>query len=116
MLLGGKGVYPYEYMDSWEKSNETSLPPKKAFYSELNLEDVTGKDYARAQKIWEVFGIRNLDEYHDLYVQTNTLLLADIFENFRNMCLNIYELDPVYFVSALGLAWQACLKKTEVKL
>ena len=116
MLLGGKGVYPYEYMDSWEKSNETSLPPKKAFYSELNLEDVTGKDSARAQKVWEVFGIRNLDEYHDLYVQTNTLLLADIFENFRNMCLNIYELDPVYFVSAPGLAWQACLKKTGVKL
>ena len=72
MLLGGKGVYPYEYMDSWEKSNETSLPPKKAFYSELNLEDITDKDYAHAQKFWEVFGIRNLGEYRDMYVQIDT--------------------------------------------
>ena len=64
------------------------------------------------KKIWDVFEIENLDEYHDLYVQSDTLLLADMFENFRNMCLNIYELDPVYSVSAPGLAWQACLKKT----
>ena len=92
------------------------MPPKNNFYSELNLGDVTNKNYAHAKKVWEVFGIRNLDEYHDLYVQTDTLFLADIFENFRNMCLNIYELDPVYFVSAPGLAWQACLKKTGVKL
>ena len=100
MLLEGEGVYPYEYMDNWEQFNEASLPPKKAFYSEFNLEDITDKNYARAQKVREVFGIRELGEYHDLYVQTDTLLLADIFENFRNMCLNIYELDPVHFVSA----------------
>ena len=100
MLLEGEGVYPYEYMDNWEQFNEASLPPKKAFYSEFNLEDITDKNYARAQKVQEVFGIRELGEYHDLYVQTDTLLLADIFENFRNMCLNIYELDPVHFVSA----------------
>ena len=116
MLLGGKGVYPDEYMDNWNKFNETSLSSKKAFYSELNLENITDKDYTRNKKVWEVSGIRNLDEYHDLYVQTDTLLLEDIFENFRNMCLNIYELDPVYLVSALGLAWQASLKKTGVKL
>ena len=116
MLLEGKGVYPYEYMDNLEKLSETSLPPIKAFYSELNLENITDKDYARANKVWEVFGIRNLGEYHNWYVQTDTLLLADIFENFRNMCLNKYEFDPVYFVSAPGLAWQACLKKTGVKL
>ena len=116
VMLLRKGVYPYEYMDSWEKFNETALPPKKDFYSNLNLENISDEDYVHAQKVWDVFKIKNLGEYHDLYVQSDTLLLADIFENFRNMCLNIYELDPVYFVSAPGLAWQACLKKTEVKL
>ena len=115
-MLLRKGVYPCEYMDSWEKFDETALPPKKDFYSNLNLENISDEDYTHAQKIWDVFEIKNLGEYHDLYVQSDTLLLADIFENFRNMCLNIYELDPVYFVSAPGLAWQACLKKTGVEL
>ena len=116
VMLLRKGVYPYEYMDSWEKFDETTLPPKEAFYSNLNLEDISDEDYAHAQKVWDVFEINNRGEYHDLYVQSDTLLLADVFENFRNMCLEIYELDPTYFVSAPGLAWQACLKKTEVKL
>ena len=103
-MLLRKGVYPYEYMDSWEKFNETALPPKEAFYSNLNLEDISDEDYKHAQKVWNVFEIKNLGEYHDLYVQNDTLLLSDIFENFRNMCLSIYKLDPVYFVSAPGLA------------
>ena len=103
-------------MDSWERFNETSLPPKKSFYSELNLEDISDKDYLHAQKVWDVFEIRNLGEYHDLYVQTDTSLLPDVYENFRNMCLEKYQLDSAYFVSAPGLAWQACLKKTGVKL
>ena len=111
-----KDVFRYEYMDGWEKFNETALPPKKDFYSNLNLENISDEDYVHAQKVWDVFKTKNLGEYHDLYVQSDTLLLADIFENFRNMCLNIYELDPVYFVSAPGLAWQACLKKTKVEL
>ena len=115
-MLFRKGVYPYEYMDSWGKFNEKSLPPKKDFYSELTLEDITYKDYAHAQKVWEVFEIKNLGEYHDLYVQSDTLLLADVFEKFRDKCIEIYGLDPSYFYSAPGLAWQACLKKTEVKL
>ena len=68
------------------------------------------------QKVWEVFEIRNLGEYHNLYAQTDTLLLADVFENFRNTCIEINGLDPVYFMSAPGLAWQACLKKTQAKL
>ena len=80
------------------------------------MKDITDKDYAHAQKVWEVFKIKNRGEYHDLYVQCDTLLLADVFENFRDKCIEIYELDPVYFVSAPGLAWQACLKKTGVKL
>ena len=103
-------------MDSWERFNETSLPDKKAFYSELNLEDITDKDYAHAQKVFEEFKLKNLGDYHDLYVQSDTLLLADVFENFRNKCIEIYELDPAHFLSAPGLAWQACLKKTKVKL
>ena len=107
LLLLRKGIY--EYMDSWEKFDETELPPKEDYYSNLNLEDISDEDYAHAQKVWDVFEIKNLGEYHDLYVQSDTLLLADVYENFRNMCLDIYELDPVYFV-------QACLKKTGAKL
>ena len=111
-----KDFYPYECMDGWERFDETSLPDKNAFYSELNLEDITDKDYAHAQKVFEEFKLKNLGDYHDLYVQSDTLLLADVFENFRNKCIEIYELDPVRFLSTPGLAWQARLKKTEVEL
>ena len=112
ILLLRKGVYPYEYMDSWERFNETTLPNKKAFYSKLFLEDITDEDYIHAQKVFEEFKLKKLAEYHDLYVQSGTLLLADVFENFRNKCIEIYELDPAHFLSAPGLAWQACFKKT----
>ena len=103
VLLLRKDFYPYKYMDSWERFNETSLPPKESFYSELNLEDISDKDYLHAQKVWDVFEIRNLGEYHDLYVQTDTLLLADVYEKFRDKCIEIYGLDPSYFLSAPGL-------------
>ena len=116
VLLLRKGVYPYEHMDSWERFDETSLPPKKAFYSELNLEDITDKDYNHVQNVWDVFEIKNLGEYHDLYVRTDTLLLADVFDKFRDTCIEIYGLDPSHFLSAPGLAWQACLKKTNANL
>ena len=116
VLLLRKGVYPYEDMDSWKKFDETSIPPKEAFYSKLNLENITDKDYEHVKKVWEAFEIKNLGEYHDLYVQCDTFLLADVFENFRNKCIEIYELDPAHFLSAPGLAWQACLKKTGIKL
>ena len=85
VLLLRKGVYPYEYMDSWKKFDETTIPPKEDFYSKLNLEDISNEDYAHAQKVWGVFEIKYLGEYHVLYVQSDTLLLADVFENFRNM-------------------------------
>ena len=111
VLLLRKGVYPYEYMDSWERFNETSLPDKKAFYNELNLEDITDKEYVHTQKVWEVFGINNLGENHDLYVQCGTFLLADVFEKCRDTCKEIYGLDPAHFLSAPGLAWQAFLKR-----
>ena len=113
-LLLRKGVYPYNYMDSWEKCDEKSLPDKTSFYSELNLEDITDKDYKHAQKVWELFGINNLGEYHDLYVQCDTLLLAHIFEKFRVTCIEIFGLDPSHFLSAPGLAWQV-LKKNKCK-
>ena len=87
----------------------------KIFYSELNKENITDEDYAHAQKVWEVFKIKNFGEYHDLYVQSDTLLLADVFETFRKVCMKMYKLDPAYFLSAPRLAWNACLKKTEVK-
>ena len=98
-------------MDSWEKFDENTLPPKEDFYSELNLEGISDENYAHAQKVWEVFEIRNRGEYHDLYVQSDTLLLADVFESFTNTYIEIYGLDPSHFLSAPGLAWHACLKK-----
>ena len=91
-------------MDSWEKLDGNILPPKEVFYSNLNLEDISDEDYTHTQKVWDVFEINNIGDYHDLYVQSDTLLLADIYENFRNMCFEKYKLDPSYFVSAPGLA------------
>ena len=116
ILLLRKGVYPYEYMDSWQRFDETSLPDKEAFYSNLNMEDITDVDYRHGKIVLEYLINKNLADYHDLYVQSDTLLLADVFENFRNMCIKVYELDLAHFLSAPGLAWQACLKKTEVEL
>ena len=110
-MLLRKGVYPYECMDSWERFNETSFPPKESFYSELNLEDISDKDHFHAQKLWKESEMRNLGEYHDLYVQTDISLLADVFKKFRDKCFEIYGLDPLHFLSAPGLAWQACFKK-----
>ena len=116
ILLLRKGVYPYEYMDSWQRFDETSLSVKEAFYSNLNVEDITDVDYRHGKTVFEYLINKNLGDYHDLYVRSDTLLLADVFENFRNMCIKVYELDLAQFLSAPGLAWQACLKKREVKL
>ena len=103
-LLLRKVVYPYEYMNSQEKFNETELPDKESFYSELNKEGITDEDYVHAQKVWDVFEIKNLGEYHDLYVQSDAILLAEVYENFRDKCIEIYQLDPVHSLSAPGLA------------
>ena len=115
-LLLRKGIYSYEYMDSWKRFKEESLPDKESFYSKLNNEHITDEGYAHAQKVWDAFKIKNLGEYHDLYVLSDTLLLADVFENFRDKCIETYEFGPAYFLSAPGLTWKACLKKTNVKL
>ena len=116
ILLLRKGVYPYEYMDSWERFNEKLFPDKEAFYSNLNMEDITEVDYRHAKRVLKNLSNINLGDYPHLYVQNDTISLADVFENFRNMCIKVYELDPAHFLSAPRLAWQACLKKTEVKL
>ena len=116
MILLRKGVYPYEYMDEWNKFDEKELPVKESFYSNLMIEDISDTDYKHANNVFKKFDIKNLGEYHDLYVISDTLLLADIFENFRNACMKNYELDPAHFASLPGLAWQACLKKTNVEL
>ena len=116
VLLLRKGVYPYEYMDTWERFNEISLPSKEEFYSNLNMEDISDIDYRHANNVIKRFKLENLGDYHNLHVQSDTLLLANVFNNFRDMCIKEYELDPAHFLSLPGLAWQACLKKTNIEL
>ena len=116
VLLLRKGVYPYEYADTWERFSEISLPSKEDFYSNLNMEDISDIDYRHANNVFKVFKLENFGNYHDLFVQSDTLLLADVFNNFRDMCIKEYELDPAHFLPLPGLTWQACLKKTNIEL
>ena len=103
-------------MNDWKKFNEISLSEKEDFYSHLNLEDVTDSDCSRAKRVFKHFKINNLGEHYDMCAQSDTLLLADVFENFQSMYLEIDEPDPAHFHTAQGLAWQAALKMTKVKL
>ena len=115
-LLTKKAIYPYEYMTSWEKFSETQLPPIEKFYSELSSSEISKDDYQHTQEVWREFGIKDLGEYHDLYLKTNVVLLANVFEAFRSTCLKHYKLNPAHFYMSSGLAWKACLKKTEIEL
>ena len=115
-LLLRKGVYPYEFMDSWERFEAAQLPPKEAFYSKLSDEHISDSDYAHAQQVWKTFECRTLGDYTDLYSRTDVLLLADVFENFRKMCQKQYGLDPAHYYTSPGLSWDALLKKTRVEL
>ena len=90
ILFLRKGVYPYENMDNWEKFNETSFPDKESFYSSLNMENIDDVDYRHGNNVFNKFKLKNLGEYHDLYMQSDTLLLTDVFANFRNMCIKVY--------------------------
>ena len=103
-------------MDNWERSEETSLPNKESLYSNLNMENIDDIDYRHGNNVFKRFKLKNLGKYYDLYVLSDTLLLADVYENFRKTCLKVFELDPADFLSLPGLAWQACLKKTNIKL
>jgi len=96
-LLSRKGVFPYDWLNSLEKFNETQLPSKEEFYSKLSDSDMTDDDLEHAQKVWEHFGMKTFREYHDLYLKADVRLLADVFENFRNICLNNYDLDPAWY-------------------
>ena len=115
-LLTRKGVYPYDYVTSINKLKETKLPSKEAFYSKLLDQEILDEDYQHAIKVWNTFNCQTLQDYHDLYLKTDVLLLADVFENFRKTCLKHYKLDPCHYYTAPGLAWGACLKKTKQEL
>ena len=114
-LMARKGVYPYDYMDSFEKFN-SPLPKKEEFFSILNNKHISNEDYEHAKNIWNTFNLKNMGEYHDLYLKSDILLLADVFENFRKTCLEYYKLDPCHYFTSPGLSWDAMLKMTDIKL
>ena len=115
-LMKQKGIYPYDYMDSFEKFNETKLPEQKDFYSILNNEHISDEQYKHAQNVWDTFNLKTMGDYHDLYLKSDILLLADVFENFRKTCLQYYKLDPCHYFTSPGLSWDAMLKMTDIKL
>ena len=103
-------------MSSWDHFEEMQLPPIEAFYSKLNMSSISSDDYQHAQRVWKEFRIRNLGDYHDLYLRTNVVLLANVYEAFRETCLEHYKLDPMHFYTSPGLAWKVCLKCTGIRL
>ena len=115
-LIKRKGVFPYDWFDSFDRLSSTSLPPKEAFHSILNDSGISEEDYMHAQRVWEIFDMKTMRDYHDLYLKSDVLLLSDVFENFRDVCMNNYRLDPIFYYTAPGLAWDACLKITKVEL
>ncbi|XP_065662566.1 uncharacterized protein LOC136085205 [Hydra vulgaris] len=115
-LLLRKGAFPYDWVDSNDKFNETQIPPKELFFSKLNDEDISDDDYSHAQTVWNEFHCKTFRDYNDLHNVLVVLLLADVFENFRDVCMNCYKLDPAWYYTSPGLAWDAALKKTKVKL
>ncbi|KYN15673.1 hypothetical protein ALC57_12104 [Trachymyrmex cornetzi] len=114
-LLTRKGIFPYEYVDCVDKLPDTRLQPRELFYSSLTGDTVSESDYAHALNVWKRFSIRTLGEYSDLYLKTDVLLLADIFENFRNSCVASYDLDPAHYYTLPGFTWDAMLKHTRVR-
>ena len=103
-------------MNTPEKLRETELPPKEAFYSKLNNGGISDEDYTHAKKVWDAFEMKTLEDYHNLYNELDVLLLADVFENFRDICIKNHNLDPAHYYTAPGLAWDAALKITDLKL
>ena len=103
-LMSQKGVYPYNYMDRFEKFDQTELPAKQKFYSILNDQHVTNGEYDEARKVWKTFNIKTMGEYHDLYLNSDVLLPFDVFESFRRTCLQYYKSDPCHYFTSLGLS------------
>lgn len=115
-LLTQKGIYPYSYVNSWDRLKETKLPSQKNFYDELNDCKITNEEYKFAQKVWKTFKIKSMRAYTELYLKTDVLLLADIFENFRDSCIKLYELDPAHYYTLPGYSWDCMLKYTKVEI
>lgn len=115
-LLLRKNVYCYDYIDSFEKFNETQLPPKEAFYNKLKDESISENDYQQARNVWRNFNMNTLGDFHDLYVLTDTVLLADVFEKFRDLTMDYYGLDACWYLTSPGLAWNAALKMSGITL
>ena len=115
-LIKRKGVFPYDWFDSFNRLSTDHLPPKEAFHSILNDSGISEEDYIHAQNVWETFNMKTMRDYHDLYLKSDVLLLSDVFENFRDVCLDNYRLDPMFYYTAPGLAWDACLKIAKVRL
>jgi hypothetical protein len=115
-LLERKGVFPYDYIDGWEKLEQAGLPEKIQFYSQLTESSISDEEYKFAQDVWKAFNIQTLGEYADLYLKTDILLLADVFENFRNSCLSMYGLDPAHYYTLPGFSFDAMLKYTGVEI
>ena len=111
-----KGVYPYDYMDSFNRFSEKKLPNKDDFYSILNDEHISDTQYVHAIKVSNTFKLKNMGEYHDLYLKSDVLLLADAFENFRKTCMQYDKLDPCHYFTSPRLSWDAMLKMTDIKL
>ena len=109
-------MYPYDYMNNFYRFNEENLPSKEDFYSKLSGEHISDDDYERAKIIWKHFSLKNMGEYHDLYLTTDVLLLTDIFENFRKLCMNYYGLDPAYYYTLPNFAWDAMLLQTGITI
>ena len=109
-------VYPYDYMDSFDKFNETKLPHKDEYYNILKRKGISDDDYTFAVKIWNEFKLKNLGQLHDLYMNTDVMLLADVFESFRKTSIKTYKLDPAHFLTAPSLSWAACLRLTKIRL
>ena len=115
-LMKQKGIYPYDHMDSFDRFNETQLPVQQDFYSILNNEHISDEQYKHAQNVWNTFNLKTMGDYHDLYLKSDILLLADVFENFRKTCLQYYNLDPCHYFTSPCLSWHAMLKMTDIKL
>ena len=115
-LLQNKGLYPYDYIDDETKLSSEQIPTKLDFYNKLKDEHISYENYNHFKHVWKVFKCKKFKDYHELYLKVDTLLLADIFENFRNTCMNTYQLDPVHYFTAPGLSFDSLLKYTKIKL
>jgi hypothetical protein len=115
-LMNKKGIFPYNFIDTIEKMDHTSLPSKAQFYDQLKDEHISDESYERAKEVWRVFGCKNLGDYSDIYLKSDVFLLTDVFEQFRDTCLSVYNLDPAQYFTLPGLSFDCMLRMTEVEL